>query len=74
MGVLGYEMATGMLPYDAVSMPALLGTMLKGTPADPRERQPTLPAHASEALLRALRPAPGDRFASVKEFAAALFG
>jgi serine/threonine protein kinase len=74
MGVLGYEMATGMLPYDAVSMPALLGTMLKGTPADPLARQPTLPAHASEALLKALRPAPGDRFASVKEFAAALFG
>ena len=74
MGVLAYEMATGGLPYDSVSMPALLGTMLKGKPADPSGRQPTLPAPAAAALLRALRPAPDDRFASAKEFGAALFG
>ena len=74
MGVLAYEMATGTLPYDAVSMPALLGAMLQGTPVDAIGRQPTLPAPAPAALLRALRPAPGDRFASAKEFAGALFG
>ena len=74
MGVLAYEMATGTLPYDSVSMPALLGTMLKGTPVDPREQQPTLPVAASEALLRALKPTPADRFPSAKEFAAALVG
>src|SRR6185436_566554 len=74
MGVLAYEMATGTLPYDSVSMPGLLGTMLKGTPVDPREQQPTLPVAASEALLRALKPAPADRFTSAKEFASALVG
>ena len=74
IGVLGYEMATGTLPYDAASMPALLGAMLKGTPVPPAEKQPTLPAAVSAALLRALRPAPDARFASAKEFAAALFG
>ena len=74
IGVLGYEMATGTLPYDAASMPALLGAMLKGTPVPPAGKQPTLPAAASAALLRALRPAPDARFASAKEFAAALFG
>jgi serine/threonine protein kinase len=74
IGVLGYEMATGTLPYDAGSMPLLLGAMLKGTPVPPAERQPTLPVVASAALWRALRPAPPERFASAKEFAAALFG
>jgi serine/threonine protein kinase len=74
IGVLGYEMATGTLPYDAASMPALLGAMLKGAPIPPTEKQPTLPAAASDALLRALRPAPDARFASVKELAAALLG
>jgi serine/threonine-protein kinase len=74
MGVLGYQMATGTLPYDSVSMPALLGTMLNGKPVDPQVHQPTLPASAAAALLRALRPAPDDRFASAKELAAALFG
>jgi serine/threonine protein kinase len=73
MGVLAYEMATGRLPYDAVSMPALLGTMLKGKPADPIDQQPTLPASAAAALMRALRPEPDERFAGAKEFGAALF-
>jgi hypothetical protein len=72
--VLAYEMATGTLPYDAGSMQPLLGAMLKGTPVPPAETQPTLPAAAAAALLRALRPAPDARFASAKEFAAALFG
>ena len=74
IGVLAYEMATGTLPYDAGSMQPLLGAMLKGTPLPPAEKQPTLPAAAAAALLRALRPAPDARFASAKEFAAALFG
>jgi serine/threonine-protein kinase len=74
IGVLGYEMATGTLPYDAGSMPALLGAMLKGGPIPPAQKQPTLPAAASDALLRALRPAPDARFASVKELATALLG
>ncbi len=74
IGVLAYEMATGTLPYDAASMQPLLGAMLKGTPVPPAEKQPTLPAVAAAALLRALRPAPDARFASAKEFAAALFG
>jgi hypothetical protein len=49
-------------------MPELLGNMLRGDPAAPRTRQPTLPAAASAALLRALRPVPDDRFATAQEF------
>jgi serine/threonine protein kinase len=72
MAVLAYEMATGTLPYDGTSMPDLLGAMLRGAPADPQTLQPSLPAPAAAAFLRALRPAPGDRFATAREFAAAL--
>jgi serine/threonine protein kinase len=72
MGVLAYEMATAMVPYDGVSMPALLGSMLKGRPRDPREGQPSLPEAAAAAILKALAPAPEDRYLSAKEFAAAL--
>jgi hypothetical protein len=53
-------------------MPALLGAMLAGRPADPREAQPTLPDAAADALLKALRPAPEDRFRSAEEFGASL--
>ena len=72
MGVLAYEMATATLPYDGASMPDLLGNMLRGEPAAPRTLQPTMPASASAALLRALRPTPHDRFATAQEFGAAL--
>jgi serine/threonine protein kinase len=73
MGVLAYEMATATLPYDGASMPELLGNMLRGEPAAPRTLQLTMPASASAALLRALRPAPNDRFATAREFGDALF-
>ncbi len=72
MGVLAYEMATGTLPYDGRSMPELLGAMLRGAPADPRERQPGLTDEAAAAMLKALSPAPENRFAGAKEFGAAL--
>jgi len=74
MAALAYEMATGTPPYDGPSMPALLGDMLRDRPADPRSLQPTLPAETANALLRSLRPEPGDRFASAREFGGAILG
>jgi serine/threonine protein kinase len=72
MGVLAYELATGALPYDGSSMPDLLGTMLRGANPPARKRQSTLPECADQAITRALRPAPEDRFESAAEFGAAL--
>jgi serine/threonine-protein kinase len=74
MGVLAYEMATATLPYDGPTMPALLGAMLKGRPANPRERQRTLPPAVSDAILKALAPDPAERFQTAKEFGSALAG
>ena len=72
MGVLAYELATGMLPYDGSSMPELLGNMLRGTHPPARGRQTSLPDCADAAISRALRPVPEDRFESAAEFGAAL--
>jgi serine/threonine-protein kinase len=72
MGVLLYEMATGVLPFDGASMPELLGAMLRGSPADPRTLQPTLPVRSAAALLRALRPVPEERFATARALGEAL--
>ncbi len=72
MGVLAYEMATAALPYDGRSMPELLGAMLRGAPADPRGLQPAMPAPAGAALLKALSPVPEQRFATAKDFGAAV--
>jgi serine/threonine protein kinase len=72
MGVLAYEMATATVPFSGVSMPALLGSMLKGRPRDPREAQPTLPEASAAAILKALDPDPENRYLTSKEFAAAI--
>jgi serine/threonine protein kinase len=74
MGVLAYEMATAALPYGGSSMPELLGAMLRGRPADPSLRQPTLPAHAASAIVRALEPSPDARMATARDFGARILG
>jgi serine/threonine-protein kinase len=68
MGVLAYEMATAALPYDGPTMPALLGAMLKGRPADPRKRQATLPETSVAAIVEALSPSPDDRQQTARAF------
>jgi serine/threonine protein kinase len=72
MGVLLYEMATGTLPFDGGSMPELLGVMLRGCPVDPRTLQSTLSPAVADALLRALRPSPDERFPSARALGGAL--
>ncbi len=72
MAVLAYEMATASRPYEGATMAQLLGAMLRGKPEHPRIAQPALPGSAAEAILRALRPSPAERFESAKEFGGAL--
>jgi len=72
MGVLAYEMATGVLPYTGATMPGLLGAMLRGRPADPRERQPTLPEETARGILAALSPSPEARPQTARDFGAAI--
>jgi serine/threonine protein kinase len=74
LGVLIYEMATGMLPFDGATLPELLGKMLGGAARDPREWQPALPEPAASAIMVALSAAPARRFGSVREFRAAFRG
>ena len=64
IGVLGYQMATGRTPYNAPTLPVLLGAMFEGPPADPRTLRADLPAHQADALMRALSRDPEARFAT----------
>jgi serine/threonine protein kinase len=70
IGVVGYEMATGVRPYDATTLPMLLGQMLEGPPADPRTVRADLSGVWAETLMRALKRSPDDRFATASEFLA----
>ena len=74
IGVVGYEMATGLRPYDATTLPVLLGQMLDGPPPDPRTVRPDLPVAWAETLMRALKRSPDDRFASAADLLASWSG
>jgi serine/threonine-protein kinase len=74
MGVLAYEMATGTRPFTGATMPMLMGSMLRGLPADPRQLQPTLPDEAAAAILAALSPEPDARPQTARDLGARLTG
>jgi serine/threonine protein kinase len=74
IGVLAYQMVTAQPPFRAGSLPELLGQMLQATPASPSAVDNTLPEVVGAAILRAILPAPANRFRSAADFAAALRG
>jgi serine/threonine-protein kinase len=73
LAAIVYEMAAGRRPFDAPTFPTLLGTMMKGQPADPREAQPDLPEHVAVALLQALTSDPAARPPTPGHLGSALF-
>jgi len=72
VGVMGYQLVTGRLPFSG-SHPAevLLGHLLKA-PRLPHEVQPGVPPALSQVLVRAMAKRPEDRFASAGELRQAL--
>jgi serine/threonine protein kinase len=74
LGVLIYEMATGVLPFDGTTLPELLGRMLGGTVTDPRALRPSLQEPAAAAIVTALSAAPETRFESARSFLGAFTG
>ncbi len=75
VGVLCYQCATNMLPFEADSAVALATMHLTTSPTPPRARRPDAPiGDAMEALiLRAMSKDPNDRPQSAEEFRADLF-
>lgn len=69
IGVLAYQMVTGDLPFQAASLPELIGRMLQTTPAAPTS---SIPEAARDAILKAIDSVPANRFASADAFARAL--
>jgi serine/threonine protein kinase len=70
LGVVGYELLTGRVPFDANSMFELTAMVLRDDPA-PMNR-PDVPVGLSRAIQRCLAKKPGDRFPDLPAFAAAI--
>ncbi len=67
IGAVAYEMATGRVPYDVPTLPALMGAAQAGPPLALREYDPTFPEAADAWVLRCLARDPASRFASAKD-------
>src|SRR6266496_1025161 len=72
LGVVLYEMVTGVRPFVGDSPLSTALKRLKEPPASPRVHVPDLDPAWEAVILRCLEPVPSDRFASAEEVVAAL--
>jgi serine/threonine protein kinase len=71
LGVMAYQMLTGVLPF-AGSITQLLMAHVRETPRPPRSVNGLLPPALDDAILRALQKRPEDRFPDMAAFSTAL--
>ncbi|HYN12226.1 MAG TPA: serine/threonine-protein kinase [Burkholderiales bacterium] len=69
LGVVLYELLAGRRPFQAENLDALLEKILKLDPLPPSEARPGLPKDIDPVVLRALKKAPEQRYATWAEFA-----
>lgn len=72
MGVVLYELLTGMRPFNATTDPALIYAIATETPPHPLEVNPKLPAAIAEIVVKAMAKASGDRYPTAADMADAL--
>jgi serine/threonine protein kinase len=72
LGVVAYQMLTGRPPFMAETPLAMLRAHLDKPLPPPREVNPSIPEAVEAALFKVMAKDPADRFATGKEFVAAL--
>lgn len=74
LGVVGYEVLTGVSPFGGATLQAMVAAHQAQLPLPPRERREEIPPDVSAALLMALAKDPAARFQSAADFRDALPG
>jgi serine/threonine protein kinase len=72
LGVLGYQLLTGYLPFYSNNLAATLMAHLQQPPPDPRILRPDLTDSQAGAILKALEKSPENRFQTALSFSDAL--
>jgi serine/threonine protein kinase len=74
LGVMGYEMLAGKLPFEGNTPTAMLMKRLSGMPTPLVEVRREIPASLAAVITRCLAPDPAERYQTASEVAAALGG
>lgn len=72
LGVVGYQMLCGELPFDAPNTPMMLVKHLSETPVAVNERTAGIPLDLSRAVMMCLEKNPADRFPNANSLGTAL--
>jgi serine/threonine-protein kinase len=73
LAVVGYQMLVGRLPFIAEAPHAVLFKHIYEPPPSAHAARPEVPVELSDALQRAMAKEPSDRFATMEEFASAIW-
>jgi len=71
LGIILYQMVTGLSPFQGHSLAEVAVQHIKGRPAPPCSLRPDLPRAAGEVILRALAKQPDLRYACARDLASA---
>jgi len=74
LGIVGYEMVTGLLPFTAESSLGMMYAQVHNPPRPTEDFRPDCPTDLLDSLDRMLEKQPENRFANLKEAAMALGG
>jgi eukaryotic-like serine/threonine-protein kinase len=74
IGVILYELLTGVVPFEGETAVAIAFKQVSAVPRPPSELNPALPPSLDAVVLRALAKDPAERYASADELIAALQG
>ncbi len=69
MGVMLYEMLTGVVPFSGPNPFAVMNARLLNQPVAPRELEPSITPQLQEIVYRAMEREPKNRYASAREMA-----
>ncbi len=73
LGIVLYQMVTGVAPFDGSSVSAVCAQILSAEPMLPSQRNPALPDGIDHVIMRCLAKNSADRYPSAEAFAASLY-
>jgi eukaryotic-like serine/threonine-protein kinase len=72
LGVIAYELLTGVMPFEGETVGAIFANVLEKTPARPRTLRVEIPGMLEEAILKCLQKSPDARYSNLAELASAI--